>query len=273
MVVAATRLDHLPSLSPDGSRLAFFSNRSGEHELWVANPDGTNAVQLTTLAAAPGYPMWSPDGHTIAFHSDPVGHPDVLTIPADGGQFRVLLPGPRGGGYPSYSRDGRSIYFTGPDVDGQLKVLKVSASGGTPVAITAGIGAIPLESYDGRDVYYLEAAERPSAVWRMPTAGGAATKVLDGVLNGAYDVVERGIYYLEGVAAGSPDAAGSALDSTRLRFFDFATRRSTTVTGDLGRVAVYSLASGLTASRDGRTVIFARLDESADELMLVEHFR
>ena len=271
LAVATTRPDQLPSLSPDGRRLAFFSSRSGEFEMWVSDPDGANAVQMTTLAAAPGFARWSPDGRAIAFHSDPEGHPDVLTIPADGGRWQVLLPGPRGGGYPSYSRDGQSIYLTGPDVDGELRLLKVPASGGTPVALTTGTGAIPIESYDGRDVFYLDAAERPSALWRLPVAGGTPVKVLDGVLNGAYDVVERGIYYIERVSSGdSGIASAPQVGRTRLQFFDFASRRTSTIADDLGRI---NFGFGFSASRDGRTLYYSRVDSSADELMLVEHFR
>ena len=53
-----------------------------------------------------------------------------------------------------------------------------------------------------------------------------------------------------------------------MRYFDFATGRTTTVAGDLGTVN-----SGLTASGDGRTVFFSRVDASADELMLVDDFQ
>ena len=236
----------------------------------MSAPDGSNAVQLTTLKSLPGFPRWSPDGETIAFHSDPEGHPDVLTIRANGGSPRVLMPGPRGGGYPSFSRDGQWIYFAGPVNDGQFRIQKIAAAGGTPVAVTEAAGAISIKSYDGRDLYYLEAAERPSALWRLPVSGGGApTRVLDGVLNGAYDVVERGIYYINRVSA-DPGLffADRQTGETRFRYFDFATGQTTTIATDLG-----TLALGLSASRDGRTIFFSKVDSSADELMLVENFR
>jgi hypothetical protein len=55
---------------------------------------------------------------------------------------------------------------------------------------------------------------------------------------------------------------------TRLRYFDFATSRSTTVATNLGTIGL-----GLSATRDGRTVFFARVDSSTDELILVDNFR
>ena len=51
-------------------------------------------------------------------------------------------------------------------------------------------------------------------------------------------------------------------------YFDFATRNSTTVARNLGNVFI-----GLTASRDGRTIFYTRVDSSVDDLMLVENFR
>ena len=197
--IASTRADHLPALSPDGKRLAFFSSRSGEFELWVGGPDGSNAVQLTSLSSLPGFARWSPDGETLTFHSDPEGHPDVLTVHANGGKPKILMPGPAGGGFPSFSRDGQWIYFSGTNAAGQPRIQKIPVSGGTPVDITDTPGAVSIESYGGGDLYFLETAPRPSALWRLPLAGGAPTKVLEGVVNSAFDVVERGIYYMDRV--------------------------------------------------------------------------
>ena len=216
LAVASTRPDHLPALSPDGKRLAFFSSRSGESELWVGDPDGSNAVKLTSLEAVPGFARWSPDGQTLTFHSDPEGHPDVLLIPASGGKYRILMPGPLGGGYPSFSRDGQWIYFAGPR-QGKGGVWKMAVSGGEPVSL-AGAGGVPLESYDGRDLYYLETAERPSVLLRQPLSGGAPVKVLDAVVNAAFDVVEGGVYYLTRAEGGSATFGDRQAGETRLQY-------------------------------------------------------
>lgn len=93
----------------------------------------------------------------------------------------------------------------------------------------------------------------------MPTAGGPAIKVLDTVLNGAFGVVEAGIYYID-----YPSTKAT------LQFFDFAARRSVMIAGDLGDATEIS---GLTTSRDGRIMLYARLDSAVDDLMLAEGVR
>jgi hypothetical protein len=94
-------------------------------------------------------------------------------------------------------------------------------------------------------------------------------KVLDGVVLGNFDVTDGGIYYIDRV---SGEAGVYFTDrpsgETRLQYFDFATGQSKTVARNLGTVSF-----GLSASRDGRTVFFTRIDSAVDELMLVDNFR
>ena len=61
--------DKWPRWSPDGSKVAFISDKSGEEEVWVVAQDGaTPAEQLTTGGKAMRYaPEWSADGKRIAF--------------------------------------------------------------------------------------------------------------------------------------------------------------------------------------------------------------
>jgi dipeptidyl aminopeptidase/acylaminoacyl peptidase len=246
----------------------FTSDRSGETEIWLSDLDGSNAFRLTSMAVLPGFPRWSPDGKLITFHGDPEGHADVLVVPAGGGNPRILTTNTPDDGFPSFSRDGQWIYLC--STRGKVRrIAKIPASGSAEVQVTNHVGSIALESHDGRDLYYIEATERPSALWHLPLLGGPAEKVLDGVFLGNFDVVEGGIYYIDRLVgeAGAffTDRPGG---ETRLQYFDFATRRSTTVARDLGRVGF-----GLSASRDGRTIFFSRVDSSVDELMLVDNFR
>ncbi|HKQ50620.1 MAG TPA: protein kinase [Phycisphaerae bacterium] len=63
--------DRGPSWSPDGKRLAFYSDRSGRYEIWTANPDGSNPTQLShTTGRSVAFPQWSPDGKRLFFSND-----------------------------------------------------------------------------------------------------------------------------------------------------------------------------------------------------------
>lgn len=59
--------DIMPAISPDGSRIAFASNRSGNWDIFVMSSSGGQAVQLTGDPSRELHPTWSPDGERIAF--------------------------------------------------------------------------------------------------------------------------------------------------------------------------------------------------------------
>lgn len=59
--------DRGPTWSPDGGRIAFYSDRGGGYDLWTIRPDGSQLAQVTQDASA-NFSVWSPDGARIAFN-------------------------------------------------------------------------------------------------------------------------------------------------------------------------------------------------------------
>lgn len=114
--------DKFPAWSPDGSSIAFISDKSGEEELWVVAQDGAKpAEQLTTGGKAMRYnPDWSPDGKYISF-SDKDGKVFVLTV-AD--KKLVEVADSRRGQVRDYrwSPKGNYLAFTLADENGQSSI-------------------------------------------------------------------------------------------------------------------------------------------------------
>ena len=100
-----------PTWSPDGGRIAFVSNQSGNEDIWVAPATGGSAINLTADDPAPDIdPSWSPDGNQIAFVSQGENC-GVYVMPAIGGRpIRVAARGSAEGVFsPQWSADGREL--------------------------------------------------------------------------------------------------------------------------------------------------------------------
>src|SRR5438874_8707605 len=70
----------MPQISPDGSRVAFESGRSGYEEIWISGSVGSNPTQLTHLERYSGSPRWSPDGRSLAFDFRSEQHTDIYVV-------------------------------------------------------------------------------------------------------------------------------------------------------------------------------------------------
>jgi len=256
--LASTREEGNPRFSPDGKRLIFPSNRSGNTEIWIAAADGANPVQLTSMnAAVSGGPNWSPDGSRIVFDSIKEGQFEVYTISAAGGTPRRLTENPAADGVPSWSRDGAWIYF-GSTRSGTRQVWKMPSGGGPPIQVTKGGGWVAVESPDGRFLYYSKAGPSPGGLWKIPVDGGEESVVLPSITFFNFAVTPGGIYFI-------PSADDRHYS---IHFFSFSTGRQSPVLpliGDLGH--------GMAVSPDGKTLLFTQIERRGSDLMLFSEFR
>jgi Tol biopolymer transport system component/tRNA A-37 threonylcarbamoyl transferase component Bud32 len=259
--ITSSFADYSPQFSPDGRRVAFESDRSGEHEIWLAEPDGSNPVQLTRGPGfAQGSPGWSPDGRRIAFDSQGEGgHWDIWTIDADGASPRRLTLGPGDENNPSWSRDGRFIYFAarpeGAPSEG-FDVWRAPAVGGAEERITQRGGFFAHESVDGKTLFFLRRFGEPSPLFALPLAGGPEREVVKCVWT--FAVGPAGLYSLE--CSDGPQAP--------LFLRDPATGRGRLL-GKLDRF----MSNIITVSPDGKTILYTKRVGQGSDLMMIDNFR
>ena len=82
-LLTAMGFDSYPAWSPDGTKIAFVSERDGSPNIYVMDANGNNQKRLTNNG---GYywPAWSPDGRRIAFLLGPGKKFDIFVMDADG---------------------------------------------------------------------------------------------------------------------------------------------------------------------------------------------
>ena len=122
-------LDGDSSWSPDGTKIAFRTNRDGNEEVYVMNADGTNPVNLTNHPSRDGEPHWSPDGSKIVFSSWRGGAADIWVMTSDGTNPVQLTHG-LWAQDPAWSPDGTKIAFS---YQGNISVMNADGTNQAPI--------------------------------------------------------------------------------------------------------------------------------------------
>lgn len=257
-IISSTRFDGKPRYSPDGTKIAFTSSRSGTPEIWVSDADGSNPFRLTNFGGPlVGYANWSPDGQWLTFHARPEGQADLFLMPAAGGPVKRLTTDPADDTMPCFVRNGRSIYFSSAR-SGQFEIWRMPVGGGPAVQITRSGGFRPFESADGQRIFYLNLDG--SRIQSVAAGGGPASDVTGPlhIYPSGIAVTSGGIYY---------EASPHSAVERYIRFFNFETGTSRPVA-----VASRPFGLGLTVSPDHAYILFDQVDDLDRDLMLLRDF-
>jgi TolB protein len=131
--------DYQGEVSPDGTKLLFHSDRTGNPEIFVANMDGSEETQLTDTPGGENSATWSPDGTLILYAAVLSGNTDLWVMNADGSNPEQLTHEPGVDGQGSWSPDGSQIVFVS-DRGGSIDLWVMKADGSDPVQLTTGDG-------------------------------------------------------------------------------------------------------------------------------------
>jgi imidazolonepropionase-like amidohydrolase/Tol biopolymer transport system component len=186
-----------PRFSPDGSKIAFTSDRSGGDNIWVMNTDGSDMRQVTDEDfRLLNQPNWSPDGrfiiakkHFTTQRSAGTGEIWMYHVSGGGGVAVVERPNEdfqKELGEPVFSADGEAIYYTFNTTPGNTFIYAQDSNSGifavqrhdletgeVTTAIDGYGGAVrPTPSPDGREIAFVRRDKDQSQLWVKDIASG-----------------------------------------------------------------------------------------------------
>jgi Tol biopolymer transport system component len=231
-------------------------------EIWACSNDGSDLMQLTHFGGSqsPSAPRWSRDGQRITFDSALGEHNAIFVMNAEGGVPHPLTHEGSDTLNPSWSRDGKWIYFTSTRT-GDWQIWKMPSEGGDPVQVTKQGGRAAFESADGQFLYYAKTPDRN--IWRLQLGDGQENRVSPEIHVehwSGWALTDNGIFFLGEESSQHPV----------VKFFDFSSARIKDVVTLAGRVP---RVSWISASADGKFVLYPQNDQDESNIMLLENFR
>ncbi len=177
-------MDVWPTWSPDGSQIAFISNRDGDNDLFVMNVDGLNQTNISNTTAHEWSPDWSPDGTQIVFSSNrsPGDLQIYLTTP-DGMRGTRLTNTFPDNWSPRWSPDGSEILFVSSRDDpwGDVWVMDQFGTNQRRLTTYAGPDGDPDCSPDGTQIVFSSGRHFPprSDLHHAPGRRGGGARAVD----------------------------------------------------------------------------------------------
>lgn len=176
-----------------GGRIAFFTDRDGNWEIYTMNPDGSGLANLTRHPGEDRNPAWSPDGTQIAFSSDREGDYDIYLMNADGSNLRKITSNVSWNQVPKWSPDGSRIAFVS-DRQGSWDIFVMNADGSGQVGLTSSsaLDTNPTWSPDGSRIAFLSERDGNAEIYIMNADGSGVARVTnhpeeDGVFDWSRD--------------------------------------------------------------------------------------
>lgn len=171
-----------PSVSPDGTRVAFASGKEGNPEIYVMRLGSADVQRLTNIYAEDWGPQWSPDGQWLSFFSSREGGRERLFIVRpDGTDLRAVSGAAQTGDERevAWSPDGQRLAFVGRPQGGKARIWVANLSGGEPVPLTDGqqVDDQPVWSPDGKHLAFVSERGDDVDLYLMRADGTGQTRL------------------------------------------------------------------------------------------------
>ncbi len=180
--------DGEPDFSPDGSLIAYESQRDDNTDIYVMSAVGSGVRRVTTGPAPDRHPDWSPDNQWIAYESGEGPDSEVWVVSADGSERRQLTDNGYGDRAPQFSPDGTRITFM-TEQRGSWEIAVMSFPDGEIEQVydcPAPDCRFPTWSPDGQSIAYnsLNDQGQVNDVWVLRVATGESTALVRDGQNG-----------------------------------------------------------------------------------------
>ena len=160
-------------VSPDGTRVAWVSMKSGTPDIWVMDINGGSPVNLTRSPFHEADPTWSPDGKRIAYAGNREGDMEIYAMNADGSLPLRLTFHLGHDGFPAWSPDGAKIaYHSDLGSNWDIMTVRPDGTGTTNVSRNSTTPEIhPSWSPDGKRIAFTSVRGGASEIFVMDGDG------------------------------------------------------------------------------------------------------
>lgn len=230
--------DSMPRFSPDGKWIAFFSNRKGNHDLFLIGADGQNLRQLTFSPEPEHFMAWAPDGRSLLYSADRNNIRNLYRLNLDGSGAQQITNHNFNTDDPSVSPDGRWIaYDAWAKGNADIYVAAANGQGARLVYGTLAQEESPRWSPDGKLLVFTRTTQTGTANTRQVVVTdlqGSGEVIIGDGHDGSFTPDGKEIIYVDG--GGMVKASPAPSDVSGGRTIQFLATRKVAQSEEFRRV-------------------------------------